>query len=228
MGGVTFTPVPTPRKGQRKHLTLSEWKRVYGLACEAGLYEQTLLALIYELGLRASEPGRLRLDHCKLLHQGRLYVVRTKKSETNWRFLSKKMVSLLYEWIERAYPDTRLRRPELPLFPGNAKRSTKGREPRGISRFAVRDLVKDLCRQANVPEGVSHPHAIRHGRMMHLCEQADRKGLPLDTLIQTLAKIVGHKSAQTTLQHYIAEHGAGKRLADEVLSNALLEEGTEE
>lgn len=217
-GPTPFEPVPIPRKAARKHLTMEEWRRL--LAASSTLRDRTLLLLLYETGMRASEPGKLRLDHCKLLHEKRLWVPRGKGSTSSWFTVSAALQRTLVTWIDSQYPPGTRRRAEDPVFAGKRYRGRRT----NLSRQTVLDMVKALCRDVDIPEEVAHPHAIRHARSVHLLEEADRRDLPYESVLQTIATILGHKAAATTLRYYTVELGRGKELADDVLALALGED----
>jgi integrase len=216
---MTFKPAPIPRKPGRKHLSLSEWRRLLAAAEKQDSFrDYVIVRLMYVAGLRAGEVGLMRLDHCKRLHKGQLYVQRRKGSTSRWVDIDPETIEHIARWINELYPNRTKRRPSAFLFPGVRYKGTK---PAGLSRVTVFRLIKRLCEAAGVPEEVSHPHAIRHARSQHLFEAADAQGIPLDTVLQSVAQILGHTAAQTTLKHYVAETGQGKQLARAVLARAL-------
>lgn len=223
---MTFTPVPEPRRGQRKHLTLEEWRRVMHAAKHAGLQEHALLRVLYETGMRASEPGGLVLDHLKRLESNQLYVPRGKGSVTGWQTISRDLADLLWKWTCRVYNCADLsprvvgeKYGHMPVFPGqrNLGRATS------ISRKQVWRICKELMGAADVPDEVAYPHAIKHSRVQHLFEEAEKQGMPAEAALKTVAAIVGHRSAQTSWEHYVAQTGRGKKVADEALRKAMEE-----
>lgn len=214
-----YRPVPTPRKAGRKHLLLDEWQRLLKAAELSSIADHALLRLLYETGMRAGEPGKLRLDHAKRLHEGALWVPRGKGSSAGWFDLTPRTAGVVAQQIDQAHPDRSRRRLIDWVFPGRRHRGST----LGISRHTVYNRVRALCAEAAIPDYVSHPHAIRHGRCFHVLEAADEEGLPYELALQTVASIVGHKSAMTTIQYYAAQVGRGKRLADDVLRRAMEE-----
>lgn len=215
---LTFVPVPEPRKGRRKHLTMEEWQRLLREARADTLRSHVLIQLMYSRALRAGEVGLLRLDHCKRLHLLQLWVPREKGSNNQWHVLEHETALMLRAWIEVTFPHAHQRVPQAFLFPGYRHR---GRAARGLSRHAVLRLVRLLGQRAGIPEELQHPHAIRHARAQHLYEEADKQGLPVDVMLVSVGKITGHKTAFTSLKHYLAETGQGARIADIVLQRAL-------
>ena len=218
-----FTPAPVPRKGVRKHLTLAEWRKLLAQARGAGLFEHALIRLLYECGLRAQEPGDLRLDHLKLLGDNRLFVPRAKGSTTGWQDISPAMGKLLRQWTQQVYrvsaAEAARRAPAGYVFPGMRRMGPA----RGVSRKTVWRIVKELMLGAGIPPGLAHPHAIKHSRVQHLFEEAEAAGLAPEAALQTIARIVGHRSAMTSWQHYVAETGKGRAVAQAALAHAMEE-----
>jgi integrase len=219
----SYTPVAEPRKGARKHLTFAETRAVMQRAAATGDFERVLVRLLYEVALRAGEVGQLRLDHLKRLHlaPAQLYLPRAKGSAAGWATVSGELAQMLSVWVQThhriadvavaAYGD-----PARFVFPGGRR---NGRA-RGVTRQTVYNAVKDVCLAAGTDPSVAHPHALRHARAMHLFEEAERQGLdPRDALI-TVAKLLGHKSAKTSLENYIAETGRGREVADAAFRRA--------
>lgn len=222
-----YKPVPEPRKGVRKHLTMPEWRALYGRARESGEFQEVLARLMYEVALRASEVGQMRLDHLKRtnLVPPQLYVPRAKGSTTGWIVITEELATMLRGWVRFQYRlanavtvnELARSRPAYFVFPGTRYRGQR----RGITRHVVWSTIKELCAAADIDASVAHPHAIRHARVQHLFEAAEAQGLDPRTALKTVAKLVGHKSAETSWEHYVAETGAGKKIADAVLKEAL-------
>lgn len=218
---MTYQPIPTRRKGDRKHLTMEEWKRLFAAAKEDSPKAHVVMQLVYEAGMRAAEPGLLRIDHLKLLHETppKVWVPRQKHGHDGYVRVTPGLREKLYAWVEAAYPDRTSRRKTDFVFPGRAYRG--GRFTKGITRYWFYHLVKRLGEQAGIPADVRHPHAIRHGRVQHMLDAMAQTGKPLDHVLPLLAELVGHKTAQTTLQHYIAASAETRAVVDSVLAEAL-------
>jgi integrase len=193
-------------------------------AARTGAFEALLLRLLYEVALRAGEVGQLRLDHLKRLHLDppQLYLPRAKGSAAGWATVSPELAQMLSLWVHdhhgiadvavAAYGD-----PARFVFPRGRR---NGRSHGGVTRQTVYNAVRDVCLAAGTDPSVAHPHALRHARAMHLFEEAERRGLdPRDALI-TVAKLLGHKSAKTSLENYIAETGRGREVADAAFRRA--------
>lgn len=221
----SYKPVPEPRKEGRRHLTLAEWRALLAAARQAGPFEHTLIRLLYEAALRASEPGTLRLDHLKRLGKLQLYVSRGKDSHTGWQEISRDLATLLADHVKRTYQltvtvETAARRwGELYVFPGQRRLGAR----KGISRRSVFDTVRALALKAGIAKSLAHPHALKHARVQHLFEEAERQGMPAEAALKVIARIVGHRSAQTSWEFYVAETGAGKKVAVAALKGAMKE-----
>jgi len=220
-----YKPVPEPRKAGRHYLTLDEWRKLLATARAAGDFEHLLTRLLYECALRASEPGEMRLDHLKRLHLGQLYVARGKGSHTGWQDISKELAALLDAHVRRTYElkgsasvtAAAKKWPALYVFPGAYYRGVR----KGISRKTVFNTVKELALQAGLAPSLAHPHALKHSRVQHLFEEAERQGLQAEAALKVIAKIVGHRSAQTSWEFYVSETGAGKKVAVATLKRAM-------
>lgn len=218
--------VPEPRRTGRKHLTMKEWRNTLSMARSAGLFEHVLLRTLYETGMRASEPGALVFDHLKRLRERppQLYVPRGKGSVTGWQDISRDLADLVAEWALQAWNlsptlsprEIAMNWPAAPVFPGRLMRGRR----KGITRRTVWSIVSGLMEQAGVPPELCYPHAIKHSRVQHLFEEAERQGLPPEAALKTVANIVGHRSAQTSWEHYVGETGRGRKVADAVLKKA--------
>lgn len=224
----SYKPVAEPRKGSRKYLTFAEMRALSATAAERGPYETVLVRLLYEVALRAGEVGALRLDHCKRLHLSppQLYLPRAKGSTSGWQTVTVELACMLQQWIQQHHEvndATRLARqdPARYVFPGVLKR---GRIAKGVSRIAVWRTVKELCLEAGVDESVAHPHALRHARATHLFMEAERQGLEAQAALKTVAKLLGHRTAKTSWEHYVAETGRGKEIAEDAFRRATEED----
>jgi site-specific recombinase XerD len=214
---MTFTEPPPDREAQRRYLTVGEWTAL--LATAAARNEtildrrnEALLRVIYEAGLRASEPGQIRLAYLKDLHStGRMYVTRGKGSRDGYVDLSRACRSAIYTWITEAYPSNRPR--DGFLFPGGWSRGAK----RGLSSRQVRRVFVDLATEAKISVELRHPHVLKASRVQHLLELSkDNPNISTTDLIGTLAQLIGHKSAMTTVTYYLSQTSEAKRLVAEV------------
>jgi len=222
-----YKPVPEPRKGPRKHLTFAETRAVMRQAASTGVFEHVLVRLLYEVALRAGEISQMRLDHLKRLHlnPAQLYLPRGKGSAAGWATVSPELAQMLTQWVQEhhriadvavaAYAD-----PARFIFPGYARNG----KVRGVTRQTVYNAVRDVCLAAGVDRSVAHPHALRHARATHLFQEAERQGLDARSALKTVAKLLGHRSAETSWEHYIAETGRGREVADAAFRRATEED----
>lgn len=203
--------LPAPPRHRRRHLTVEEWRRLLKQARNP--FERALLHVLYDLCLRAHEPGKLVIAHARELPRGMMYAPRGKGSRAGWLDVTASTRSAVHEWLKVRYPDVPGRRAEDWLFPARDGRG-------GISRFTVYRIVQQLGVQAGLSLEMSHPHAIRHGFIMHVMEAGLAKGLSASEIVAYLAPRVGHQTANTTVQHYISEtKGAAKLIRDVVREN---------
>lgn len=226
----SYRPTPLPRKGVRKHLTTDETRRVLAAARARGLQQYLIIRLLYETALRAGEVSALRWDHCRLLHEKppRLYLPRGKGSSAGWTPVSAELAGKLQDWLrdrfdlgDRLVRAACARWPQQFVFPGQRRHG----KYHGVSRSSVWRYVKELCAEAGVPPSVAHPHALRHGRAMHLFEEAERQGLDDRAALTTVAKLLGHTTAQTAWRYYVTETGRGKAVAEAVFKQTLEDAG---
>lgn len=197
--------VPKPPRHPRKHLSFEEWRKLLAAARASGLRDEALILVIYDGGLRASEAGLLTLEHCQRLHEGMMYFHRRKGSQSGWFGVTKATQQALMKWIQMLYPSRQDRKPERPLFWGERSLG----QHKKLSRYGVYRIVKKLCHEAGLEE-VNWPHALKHGRVTHLVAQGLKDGMSVQDLLPIVAKIVGHRSAWTTIVNYMSEReGAG-------------------
>lgn len=194
---------PPPPRHTRKHLTVDEWRRLRAVAAEDPR-THALILLIYEAGLRREEPGQMRLSFLDKLHEKppRIYVWRQKKSLSGWVEVSAPTAKALSQWVEEAYPLRERRQRDSFVFPGGRRR---GAAPIGLTGRTVYNLYKDAANRADLPPDLHHPHVLKASRVQHLLEHMTQQGLDPWLALQSLAAIVGHSTAQTTIKHYIAE-----------------------
>jgi integrase len=199
-------------------LSYKEWRALLAAARESGSRDAALISLMYEAGLRAGEVGLLQLENCTRLSSHRVvYIHRLKGGRSAWCDVSEATQKALLVWIRAAYPSRRTK--DLPLFPGLDV--YKGRVQSALSRWAVARAVRRLCRDANVVREMAWPHALRHTRVMHIVDSGFKKGLPIEQLLPAVAKIVGHKSAWTTITNYISETRGVKRAVQELTTELM-------
>lgn len=202
--------IPPPPRHRRKYLTVPEWRKLYAAACDAGELERFVLYMMYRFCLRASEITRFRLEGLKALDRGMLYVFRGKGSAAGWvQDVTPEERRTIQAWVRKAYADPSQRVVSAPLFP--ARHAWRGGRARPLSRHAIYRIVQACGRAAGLPKEMAHPHAIRHGFIMHLIDRLIKKGYHHTEIIATVSKRTGHKAAKTLVEYYISEtQAAGK------------------
>jgi integrase/recombinase XerD len=137
--------------------------------------DRAIFRLAYHRGLRASEVGMLDLaDYC--VERERLYVRRLKGSYSGEYLLVRSEREALKRWVKK--------RGRVPgaLF--------LSRNHRGISRWALDELMKKYCALANIPREKAHMHALKHSCGTHLLMREGNIMLVKDHL--------GHVNLQNT------------------------------
>jgi integrase len=215
---------PAPPKHERKFLTEAEWRRLLKAAREDGLRSEALMLVMYECGMRREEPGVLRLSYAEDLHKGLLYVFRGKGSVDDRMHLTDVCRNALLTWIDEAYPQKRMRHPDLFIFPGrvNVGRGEDidgfyGRKlQKGLSGRAVYNIFSRLADEARIPLVVRHPHVLKHSRVQHILNAGWKADIAVEKLYQSIAKIIGHAAARTTIEHYSQATSEEQALVDAV------------
>ena len=158
---------------QRKYLTEQELTRF--LKAIDSPRDLAIFTISYWRGLRASEPGQLRLSDWDR-SEDRLFVHRGKGSESGAYLLSPAERRALKGWfrIRGAAPG--------PLFPS--------REGGGISRQMVFELYRKYARKAGLPAALQHPHSLKHAIGTHLTGRMD---------VMAVKDWLGHKDIRSTL-----------------------------
>jgi len=222
-------PPPKP-KHERKHLTEAEWRRLLAAARKEGSRSEALMLAMYETGMRREEPGIMRLSYAEDLHMGELYIFRGKGSMDDRMKLTDVARDALLGWIDEVYPDKEKRHPDLFIFPGVAKVSGKSevidggygsRYRRGISGRQVYNIFNRLADAAGIPDVVRHPHVLKHSRVQHILNAGFKANIQVEKLYQSIAKLVGHAAARTTIEHYSAATSEEKALVDAVTEDLV-------
>lgn len=202
---------PEPREKRRSYLTMEEWKRAWKVLEQCPLRDQALIRIIYEGGLRAAEPGVMKVSYLKRINEGRVYVWRGKGSKDGYVSVTKKTAAILKKWVRKLGseakkdPSRGALHPDSPLFPGY-----KGA---GIHPITARRVWQHVAREARLPQELHHTHVLKHSRCQHLLEHAERAGEHPSMMHGVIAEIVGHARARTTIEHYIKTSGAATKKA---------------
>jgi site-specific recombinase XerD len=157
-----YSVSPTKRKRRTesatpKYLTTEEIARFFRSIVD--LRDRALFRIIYHRGLRAHEPGRLRLSdfHAR---EGKLQVMRGKGSAGGeYRLCDEELRAL------RAYVKHRRGTAPGPLF--------LSRQGRGVSRIQIWRLMRRYCTIAGIDAEKAHPHALKHSCGTHLAERGE-------------------------------------------------------
>lgn len=206
---------PKPPKHERKFLYVEEWRKLLAAARAKGPREEALVLVMYETGLRREEPGLLRLSYAAQLHNKKtLFVWRGKGSRSDSIHLSDVACKALRRWIDLTYPNDKRRNGDWFIFPG--KFLGKRRGQRGITGRQVYNIINSLAQDAGLGTKVSHPHILKHSRVQHILDAGFKANISVDKLYQTIASLIGHAAARTTIEHYSAATGAEKQLVDRV------------
>lgn len=137
--------------------------------------DTAIFTIMYWRGLRAAEPGQLRLSDWDR-SEDRLFVHRGKGSESGAYLLSPAERKALKAWIRirGAAPG--------PLF--------GSREGKGISRQMVYELYRKYAIRAALPKPLQHPHCLKHAIGTHLTGKMD---------VMAVKDWLGHKDIRSTL-----------------------------
>lgn len=188
------------------------------VARRAGRKIHALLLLLYDACLRAGEVAKVALAHCKYLHRGQFYTPRSKGGRSGWVKLNRVTVTALMLWIDEKYPDRAARRAELPVF---TTRRKYGHGEHAMSRHSVYRIIEALGETAQIPRAIAHPHAVRHGFIMHFLAYARAAGLTYEQMIPPLAARVGHRTAQTLINNYLSETAGAEKVMRQLTAQML-------
>jgi site-specific recombinase XerD len=158
--GYTVTSASSKRRRvfkPPKYLTTEEISAFFKVITD--LRDRALFRIIYHRGLRAHEPGRLRLSDFQA-KDGKLSVTRGKGSTGGaYRLCEEELRSL------RAYVRYNRGTAAGPLF--------LSRNGRAISRVQVWRLMQRYCKAAGIEPEKAHPHALKHSCGTHLAERGE-------------------------------------------------------
>lgn len=203
-----------PPVTRERYLTVQQWDRVRAAAAASSLRDEALIRVIYEAGLRRDEAGALRLSYAtKLAATRELYVWRGKDSRSNYVELSETTGEVLHRWIAELKRTQRALVAALgvstPIFPGGRY----GNRREGLAGRSVYEIFQRLAEAAQLPQELRHPHVLKHSRVQHMLDYAVANGVEPFSMAEAIAKIVGHKSVQTTLRHYVSRFGKAPQIA---------------
>jgi site-specific recombinase XerD len=174
---VKMHTVPTPRKIPVV-LSRDEVARLIGSA--GNLKNQTMLAVAYGAGLRASELVSLKVSDIDG-QRGVLRIEQGKGHKDRYAMLSPVLLECLRTWWRTARAERRMLNGGW-LFPGMNPVNP-------LSTRQLGKIVHDAAQTAQIDKRVS-PHTLRHCFATHLLEQK------VD--IRVIQVLLGHKKLETT------------------------------
>lgn len=139
--------------------------------------DRALFYTMFELALRAGEPGMLRRDAWNPKRR-EIKVLRLKGSISATRGTTAALDSILRAWDE-------VRPASTWLFPG---RDPVG--PRGLARDSVRDLWRRAAERAQLSPRAAYVHILKHTRGTLLSSAGVKR--------EAIAEEMGHKMATST------------------------------
>jgi len=160
-------------------------------ASQRGLIYETAFALLYGLGLRVGEVGRLRLKDADLADRT-LFIRETKFSKSRIVPMGPRLAERLRCYVERRYgsaPD-----PELPLFSFAPPRSLSG----STITQTFHKLIPRL--ELDIPAGISPPrlHDLRRSFAVRTLLRWYREGIDPNARLMHLATFLGHVDPTST------------------------------
>jgi len=211
---------PKPPKHERKFLYADEWRKLLAAARAKGPREEALLLVMYEAGLRREEPGLLRISYVEQLASKKvIFCWRGKGSRSADVHLSDVACKALGRWLDLTYPPGTKRHRNGFVFPG--KYLGKRRGQKGITGRQVYNIIRELAESAGLGKKVAHPHILKHSRVQHILDAGFKANISVDKLYQTIAGIIGHSAARTTIEHYSAATGAEQQLVNRVTDDLV-------
>ena len=173
-----FLPYPKVRRKLPKILSRDEVARL--IDASNGLFERTLLMVLYGTGMRRSEVARLKIadiDSQRMV----IHVVNGKGGKDRDLPLSPKLLETL-----RAY--WRWLKPQTYLFPSRMHRDCE--QP--ITDKIVWRTCSQAARRAGIRKTVT-PHLVRHSWATHLLEAG--------TDLRTIQLLLGHEDLEVTARY---------------------------
>ena len=173
-----FLPYPKIRRKLPKILSLEEVARL--IDASSGLFERTLLMVLYGTGMRRAEIARLKIDDIDSQRMV-IHVVNGKGGKDRDLPLSPKLLETL-----RAY--WRWLKPETYLFPSRTNREAE--QP--ITDKTVWRACSEAASRSGIRKRVT-PHLLRHSWATHLLEAG--------TDLRTIQLLLGHEDLEVTARY---------------------------
>jgi site-specific recombinase XerD len=178
--GVDYKLIPLPSRVEAKvKVTTIPESEIRKMAESVDVKTGAIIALMYEVGLRVSEVGKLKCGDLDLKNWN-IYVRRSKGSVSSLLpIVSDWVKEILLKYMEIRKPQS----PDEPLFPGY--------DGKGLSFTRVSTIVKSVLERFGY--GNARPHDIRHSRATNLLNAG------IDVV--TVSHILGHKSLSSTSRY---------------------------
>jgi integrase len=155
------------------------------------LVYETVFALLYGLGLRVGEVGRLKLGDADLAH-ATLFIRETKFSKSRVVPMGPNLAERIRCYVEQRYRG--VRDPELPLF--------AFAPPRAIGATTITQTFHKLIPKLAlpIPVGVSSPrlHDLRRSFAVRTLLRWYREGVDPNSRLMHLATFLGHVDPTST------------------------------
>jgi integrase/recombinase XerD len=179
-----FLPYPKVRRKLPKILSKEEVARL--IDASSGLFERTLLMVLYGTGMRRAEIARLKIDDIDSQRMV-IHVVNGKGGKDRDLPLSPKLLETLrayWLWLK----------PQTYLFPSRTHRDSE--QP--ITDKTVWRTCSEAARRAGIRKTVA-PHLVRHSWATHLLEAG--------TDLRTIQLLLGHEDLEVTARYlHLSEH----------------------
>jgi integrase/recombinase XerD len=189
-GAPLLGPLPKREKTLPQVMTEGEIERMLD-SCDTGgkgviksavaLRDRTMIEMVYDCGLRASEICSLRLRD--LDEAGGLIYVKGKGGKERVVPYVGTLRNVVKKYLAEA-------RPALSASAGETDALFLSSRGRAMNRIALWVIVQKRGRIAGISKARLHPHVLRHSFATHL----QRRGMDL----RTLQELLGHTSIATT------------------------------
>lgn len=187
-------------KLKRKYLTEDEWSSVLEHSRKSSPRNEVLIRVMYECALRREEPGLIRLSYIKDIRKtNRIFIWRGKGSISGFVELTDSTKLKILDYVKNIYKNNI--NDEFFLFPGQDQ--TGEGNIKGLSGRAVYKIFNRITSELGILKHLRHPHVLKHSRIQHLLEGATSNEINPSILIQAIAQLVGHSTAQTTIANYM-------------------------
>ena len=179
--------LPYPRVRQKLPKILSREEVTQLIEASSGLFERTLLMVLYGTGMRRAEVARLKIDDIDTQRMI-LHVVNGKGGKDRDLPLSPALLETLHAYRHWLKPRTY-------LFPSRMHRD----QEQPITDKMVWRVCTEAAKRAGIGKKV-HPSLLRHSWATHLLEAG--------TDLRTIQLLLGHEDLEVTAKylHLSAQH----------------------